>query len=183
MHSTSIGTQLPFQIDDYPMRWIIYLMLNLHTTGIVDITITHTYIHTVLLSMRSSDPGVQLNDYRNTSYNSRVTIRWITEGYVLTHTIVPRSCMKTMVIPYHLQLTDGWYPLWVESARALKIGVGCLIGVTFLLSPTLTYLMVARLLGEVLRYLNSMRVTCIPAEIALPEVRLCLHQIWILISK
>ena len=38
--------------------------------------------------------------------------------------------METMVTPYHLQLTNGWYLPHVECARPLE--VGWLIGVTFI---------------------------------------------------
>ena len=61
----------------------------------------------------------------------RETIRWITEGHILAHIIIPRSRIETMVTPSHLQLTNGWHPPHVELARALEMGVGWLIGVTF----------------------------------------------------
>ena len=76
-------------------------------------------------------------------------MRWITEGYILAHIIVPRPCTETMVTPHHLPLTHIWYQPSVESGRALEIGVGWIIGVTFLLSLTLIHLIVARLSGEV----------------------------------
>ena len=52
----------------------------------------------------------------------------MTEGYIPAHIIVPRPHMETTVTPYHLPLTSGWYLQHVESARALAIGVGSLIG-------------------------------------------------------
>ena len=67
------------------------------------------------------------------------------------HKIVSRSCVETMVTPYHLQLTNGWYPPHVEFVRALEIGVGWLISVTFLPSLNLIYRIVAGPLSEVLR--------------------------------
>ena len=76
-------------------------------------------------------------------------MRWITEGYILAHIIVPRPCTETMVTPHHLPLTHIWYQPSVESGRALEIGVGWIIGVTFLLSLNPIHLIVARLSGEV----------------------------------